>query len=173
MGWLFGRKKPKVPLPTGHPVDENALQFPALPSGDKVIEPESVKKAVGVGKPVAPQVEEKSLSFPEERPAPPPLKESPGPMRSDPSQSMSAQPQPAMVPHLNGPLFVKVGVYQRILGEVEDLKERVADLAEANRKLEDSEYNEEHHFEKLKRTIKVMHDRLLQVDKTIYKSQGD
>ena len=103
MGWLFGKKKPKVPVHPPHP----------------------------------------------------------------------EAPAPAMVPQPSGPLFVKVGVYQRILGEVDDLKAQVAGLAAANRKLEDSEYNEEHHFEKLKRSVKVMHDRLLQVDKTIYKGQGD
>ena len=61
MGWLFGRKKavPKVPFPEGKPYDEKALRFPTSSSRDRIIEPESVKAAVGFDKPVA---------FPEEEP---------------------------------------------------------------------------------------------------------
>src|SRR3989344_484924 len=71
------------------------------------------------------------------------------------------------------PLFVKMEVYQRILGEMDDLKLILSKLGEINRHLESSEYNEENNFEKLRREVKLIHDRLLQIDKILFKSESD
>ena len=47
MGWLFGKKKvPKVPFPQGK--EMNALKFPSSTPAQRIIEPRSVKEAVGV-----------------------------------------------------------------------------------------------------------------------------
>jgi len=67
------------------------------------------------------------------------------------------------------PSFVKVEVYQEMLGAITESKQKLNELAETNRKLESSEYNEEDNFVKLKRAVKVMHDRMLLIDKTIFK----
>ncbi len=71
------------------------------------------------------------------------------------------------------PLFVKVDVYQHILGELDSMKIDLDALSGISKSLETSEYNEEDNFAKLKRTVRAIHDRLLQVDKTLFKSQGD
>ncbi len=151
MGWFFGSKKPKVPLPMGRPFDEKALRFPSAPVADRVIEPEQVKLAAGLQMPPLP------MSGTVRAPAMPP-------------QPVAPAPAPAYQP--SGPLFIKVNVYQRILGELENLKAELAQLDHHNRALESSEYNEEHNFERLKSAVKVMHDRLLDVDKKIFKVQG-
>jgi|APSaa5957512622_1039677.scaffolds.fasta_scaffold193943_1 hypothetical protein len=162
MGWLFGKKKmPRVPLPQGRPVDEKALHFPTAPSPEKVIAPDFVKEAVGVGKQEIPNLE----------PLP-----SPEPMEVVTPQEM-LPPKPMQAPTMryrdNEPLFIKVDAYQRVLGELDELKANMLHLADANRRLENSEFNEENHFSKLKKTLASMHDQILAIDKTLFKSQGD
>ncbi len=155
MGWLFGRKKkvPQVPFPQGHPVGEQTLQFPNAPYTEKTIEPDKVKEAVGVPNEAAPVAEQ--------APPMPPVE-----------QQVTPRQVEAPVFSSTEPLFVKKDVYQRILGEFEGLNHDLGRLSYATKTLEESEYNEEHNFEKLKKAIKQLHDKLLMVDKTIYKVQG-
>ncbi len=163
MGWLFGKKKPKVPLPQGRFLDEKALQFPALPQGEKVIQPEMLKKAAGLGE--LPPNDFPDTDFPA-------LPETSVPQTVSQRAPLPV-PQRMEMPKGSGPRYIKVGVYQRILGEMDGLKETLTDLQGSNRKLDDSEYNEESNFEHLKKSVKLMHDRLLQIDKVIYKDLGD
>ncbi len=151
MGWLFGRKKkPKVPLPEGTPMDEKSLQMPRRP-GSTVIEPQKVKEAAGVGK----------------APSPPPKKEQAAPEAPTVPSAAELPSQPMYVP--SQPLYVKVDVYQRLLGELDDLKGEISHLSEYNVALMNSELKEEGNFDKLRRTMKVAHDRMAQVDKVIFK----
>ena len=83
------------------------------------------------------------------------------------SASMSA---PLSGVQTSKPLFVRVEVYQKILGEIDSLRDDLKELNHFNGSLENSEYNEETNFVKLKKGVKVMHDRLLQVDKIIFKA---
>lgn len=164
MGWLFGRKKavPKVPFPEGKMYHEKALRFPTSSSQEKVIEPESVKAAVGFDKPVAFPEEEEPMPLPEdELPAPP----------SFPFSRPRPVPTPEFTPRQE--LYVKVDVYQRMLGELDELKKKLFELSEASKSLEASEYNEEANFNKLRKGMKSLHDSLLHADKTLFKAQGD
>jgi len=170
MGWLFGRKKvvPKVPFPQGRPIDEKALQFPAMDSSERVIEPDKVKEAVGFSKPMAfPDEEEGFMPMEDEE-----LPETPVP--SFPPQSRYASPAPistgVMPKH---ELYVKVEVYQRMLGELDELRRGFADLQHISKNIDESDYNEENNFNKLRRGMKSLHDSFLQADKILFKSQGD
>ncbi|MEK6809086.1 MAG: hypothetical protein AABY40_00265 [Nanoarchaeota archaeon] len=168
MGWLFGRKKvvPKVPFPQGRPIDEKALQFPNLDSSDRVIEPEKVKEAVGFSKPMAFPDEEESMHT-EERVTETPMSSFPSPSRYATSESVSAGIMP------KHELYVKVEVYQRILGEIDELRHGFTEINQINKTIDESEYNEENNFNKLRRGMKSLHDGLLQADKILFKSQGD
>ena len=159
MGWLFGKKKvPRAAFPEPHAADPNALRFPNRPSSDKVIEPEKVQEAVGLKKEqVATPSELPEIAPPEQKVEPP--KGLPRPM-----------PQPEMVMEVSEPLYIKIELYRRLLGEIEDLHSSLNKLNGVNRDLEQSEYNEENNFAKLRRAIKSMHDRLLQVDKILFKT---
>mgnify|MGYP001577008313 FL=1 len=169
MGWLFGRKKvvPKVPFPQGKPLDEKALQFPSMGSSDRVIEPDKVKEAVGFSKPMAfPDEMEENMPMDEELPE--------TPMPSFPSPERYASSAPAssgMMPKHE--LYVKVEVYQRMLGELDELRREFMDLQQIGKNIDESEYNEENNFNKLRRGMKSLHDNLLQADKILFKSQGD
>ncbi|MBU0469906.1 MAG: hypothetical protein KKA62_05745 [Nanoarchaeota archaeon] len=160
MGWLFGRKKsvPKVP-PAGR-LDDKALRFPTSLPQERVIEPEKVKEVVGFDKPVA---------FPEE------IKAEVESKRVRKGPSFSGLPEPMSEMRLSSStqdedLFVKVDVYQRILGEMETVKKSLLELSETSTNLETSEYNEEKHFGRLKKQMKSLHDDLLSMDKTVFKS---
>lgn len=162
MGWLFGRKKkvPKVPFPQGKPFDEGALSLPQKEPDEKVIEPEDIKAAAGLEEP---------LVLPEE-----PMSEMPPP----PEEIMSEEPAevpaaPIAAPESGVPIYIKMDVYQRILGEIENSKLKIGELKDASRHLETSEFNEEDNFAKLKRLMRSMHDHLLLADKIIYKTQGE
>ena len=178
MGWLFGRKKkPKVPFPTGHSVDEGALSFPKVESRERTIEPDKVKQAVGFDKPIAfPKKMPEIKPVPKEFPSPKAAGLQPPPKQTPVSR---AQVMPAQVPQAtqrpfahHGPLFVKVDAYQRVLGEIDLLKENLTNLAHYTTKLEQSEFNEDANFVKMKRHIGAMHDKLLQADKILF-AQGD
>ncbi len=153
LGWLFGKKKvlPKIPLPEGRPFDERTFQFSKRFEGETVIEPGNLQAAAGFNQP---------FNFPESTPR---------------SSDMTSTPDASVAPVTadGEPVFIKVDAYQRILGEIEGLKSNLLLLQESHRKLESSEYNEENHFEKLKKAMKQAHDRLLQIDKTLFKYQGE
>lgn len=168
MGWLFGSKKvvPKVPFPQGRSIDEKALQFPAIDSSERVIEPEKVKEAVGFSKPMAFPDEEESMPMEEEVP------ETPVPSFPPPSRFAGSEPVSAGIMPKHE-LYVKVEVYQRMLGELDELRRGFAGLQQINKNIGESEYNEENNFNKLRRGMKSLHDSLLQADKILFKSQGD
>ncbi len=172
MGWLFGKKKvkaPHVPFPKGHAVDEGALRFPHPSPKERVIQPHKVKQAVGFEKPIAFPKAEGEMDLP---PPPPGFAKKkvamPAAAPRPPREEQFVHPA-----YRRGPLFVKVDVYQRILGELDALKEDVSHLRRMNQALEESEFNEEGNFARLKRSIRVMHDRMLQVDSILFKSQGE
>ena len=164
MGWLFGAKKvPRVPLPQGYKLDEGALRFPAM-SGpqQRVIQSDQIKQAVGFEKP---------FSFPED--AEEGQSEQTMPTYSDQPKGTSTSMAPAPVNQNSNPLYVKVEVYQQILGQLDGLRGDLNHLTDSNRQLESSEYNEQNNFDRLRRAVKSMHDRLLQIDKELFNSQGD
>jgi len=166
MGWLFGRKKvvPRVPFPQGRPLDEKALQFPTMDYSDRVIEPDKVKEAVGFSKPMAFPDEEESMPMDEDLPKPPKFPFSAAPKYA-PASSSDVMPKHE--------LYVKVEVYQRMLGELDELRRGFMDLQHIGKSIDESEYNEENNFNKLRRGMKSLHDSLLQADKILFKSQGD
>ncbi len=171
MGWLFGRKKvvPKVPFPQGRPFDEKALQFPSIDSSDRVIEPDKVKEAVGFSKPMAFPDEDESMNMPMDEEIELPS----APTPSFPSTSRYKSPTPSSGFMPKHELYVKVEVYQRMLGELDELRRGFTDLQQINKNIDESEYNEENNFNKLRRGMKALHDSLLQADKILFKSQGD
>lgn len=162
MGLLFWRKKkaPKVPLPEGEQLDDNALKFPTKESSEKSFEPKEIKEAVGFDKPV---------DFPGEETAQPEM----------PEEELIPQQEPEKTPPNLEPyepkqpgkeeIFVKMDVYRRIIGEIDLLKKNLIQLNEINKDLDVSEYNEDKHFNKLRRLMKGLHDSLLNVDKTLFK----
>lgn len=153
MSGLFRRRKkvPSLTLPP-HLGSGNALQFPTSPPPGRVIEPEAVKMAAGV-KPIPPSA--------------PPMPE-PRYIQEEEVPSMPSPTAPLMG---DSGLYVKVDVYQRILGEFESVKSDFSDLKTANRHLQESEYNEEESFARLRNAMKTIHDRLLSIDKTLFKPQ--
>jgi hypothetical protein len=166
MGWLFGDNKkvvPKVPFPMGKSLDDKSLRFSAPKSTEREIQPDRVQEAVGYSQPMSFQT-----AFGQEQ-APLPRNV----LQKNVSKQEEVLPQPVEEVQATGPMFVKVDVYQLILDEVDGLKGVLGDLQEANRLLEKSEYNEEHNFEKLRKTMRGVHDRFLQVDKKLFKLQGD
>ena len=174
MGWLFGKKKkvPQVPLPAGKPFDKDSLQFPKKISTDNVIEPKEIKSAVGFDQPITSpekigkqETAMKPLKSLGERVLSPPRPQS---MTMD---SLEEPPQQeAITQGGNGELFVKVEVYQRILGELDLLKEEISKMSSAQKSLETSEYNEGLNFERLKKSMRQLHDNMLQIDKVLFKT---
>lgn len=158
LGWLFGKKKPRVPLPESRPFDENAFRFSKKFGGETIIEPEHLQEAVGYNE---------QFKVPEE-----PVLERKMP------KSVTV---PKIVSNLNtlprgctiNPIHIKIEVYQKILSEMEGCKENLGLMQEACRGLENSEYNEENNFEHLKKEMKSAHDKLLQIDKILFKCLGE
>ena len=148
-------------------MDEKALQFPTMDSSERVIEPDKVKEAVGFSKPMAFPDEEENMpmSVEEELPETPKF-----PFSSRSKYAPAVSSSGFMPKH---ELYVKVEVYQRMLGELDELRRGFMDLQEINKNLGESEYNEENNFNKLRRGMKSLHDNLLQADKILFKSQGD
>ena len=157
MGWLFGKKKmePKVPFPEGRSLDEKTLRFPSGGSRDKIIEPEQVKAAAGVGK-------ESFFSGNEEKEEMP-LPKVPVPQFREPREIFQTRASSA-------PLYVKVDVYQKILGELDSMRSDIFKLQESNTHLQSSEYNEESNFAKLRKSMRGIHDDLLRSDKVLFKA---
>ncbi len=163
MGWLFGKKKiSRVPFPEPRQMDEGSLRFPSGRNFEKVIEPDDFKLAAGVG---------------EELPAPSePNKEQEDFAAAKPAsfsnlKTFSKSEQKIKMEPL--PVYVKVEAYQRVLGELDGLKKDLNKIHEAHSHLQASEYNEETNFTKLRKAVRGAHDRLLQIDKVLFKTQGE
>jgi len=173
MGWLFGKKKkvPKIPFPEGQKVDKDILQFSSPSSKEKVIEPEEIKAAVGIEKPLAfPSPEEMQEV---EQPKPPMVPEEiPSSKIKSLGDFKTKQPLMDTPTIRNEPLFVKVDVYQELLTKMNELKLDFSHLRHTNNQLQQSEFNEVNSFEKLRKSMKNIHDKLLQVDKTLFKIEG-
>ena len=140
---LFSKKKNAISNPN---FDLNKLQlsnFRAPP--ERIIEPEDIREAVGL------------KTF---EPAPPELKKEPGDKNNIPVRRVNR----------NEPLYIKVNIYQAMLSELEELKTGINGLNTVQTSLEHSEFNEEHQFAKLRRSIKILHDHLLRSDQILFKS---
>ncbi len=149
MGWLFGKKKSQVPFPPGRPLDEGALRLPGRIGRERIIEPERIKAAAGLESP---------LPFPEEEP--------------ESQDDVPTANVTSAFPQLKKkPLYLNVRIYQQLLGEMDNIKAKVAELQQLNQALETSEYNEENNFTKLRRAVHSVHDQLLQIDKSLFKNQ--
>jgi hypothetical protein len=151
MGWLFKKKEKALPpLPLPGVDDHQALNFPTTPPPKKILEAEKMKAAAGVAE-ALPQLQE------------------------EPVPKVGALPPPPMAQPLETPaediLYVKMDVYQRILGELGHLRAKLTHVHEVNKLLETSEYNEDHAISKANKAVKVMHDRLLYMDKVLFKPQ--
>jgi len=165
MSWLFKKKVvPRVPFPGGRPFDEKELRFAPSAPRERVIEPEQPKQMGGFGKP---------LSFPDNFDMHLEGMEVTEPKLAVAPMNVAGYSQKVAKSEEFGPTYVKVEVYQHLLGEIDGLKTSLSSLAEVSRNLEKSEYNEEASFEKLKRDIKSIHDKLLHVDKRLFKYQGE
>lgn len=157
MSGLFSRKKiPKVPMPEPRYMGTDTLQFPRSQASDRVIEPD---RFGGMDEPSPFFKEEERLPN-----LPPPRSRA----MSTPAKPIAPAPEPQEQAE---PLYIKVDVYQRILGEINGIKSKFGDLGSLNKHLEKSECNEEDHFEKLRKSVKLIHDRLLQVDKIIFEGE--
>ena len=177
MGWLFGkRKEPRVPLPEAHEVDDSSLRFPNSYS-KKIIEPKKIKEAVGFEKPLEMPMEPEPVT---EKPRMPPPLPRVRPVRQvktelPPSTIVNRDftetpslPVPAQI-HQGDELFVKVEMYHHLLGKLEMAHHNIVELDQISKKLERSEYHEDEHFEKMKTAVKSLHDKLLRVDKLLFK----
>ncbi len=144
-----------MPFPSGRVLDEGALRLPGRSGGERVIEPGAIKAAAGLEEP---------LSFPEAG------EEFPEEAFPTPSAGLAGK-SPAMMPFFKTkkPVFIKVDVYQRLLGEMDAIKAKIVDMQEVDRKLETSEYNEENNFAHLRRAVRSIHDHLSMVDRIVFK----
>ena len=182
MGWLFGKKKePRVPLPEGHLVDERALHFPPPSSMRKtLLEPEKARELVGMKNrssalaslPELPQLGEEVLPRMEVR------ERIASERRGQPKREMMlAKPVVSRSRHENplrdNSLYLNISDYKSVLLRKEQLKSDTLKLQEKNKNLENSEFNEDKNLEKIKRTIKHLHDDLLRIDKILFDPQGD
>ncbi|MBU1111636.1 MAG: hypothetical protein ABIG93_00165 [archaeon] len=174
MGLFFGKKKneSKVPVPMRNVSEEKVLSFSKKPESERIIHPEELKAAAGLGQ------ESRTMKDFEH-----PLNSAPGPIRAASRPTMSemandfapmimAMPAPgvAPAPTATGPVHLHVKTYQRILGELDGMKNEINELSNINKSLEKSEYNEDKDFAKLKITIKCIHDKLLSADKILFRS---
>jgi len=172
MSWLFSKTKkvPKVPLPEGHEIDEQELRFPSFNNSEKIIQPNKIKEAAGFENPL---MEPPEFEWKLPKPIKLPKKETKFPFPKLPSFTSSFPEQEKEKtqsgPFAEGPVFVKVDVYQKILGKIDELGFNINHLGQVNQKIGKSEYNEEASAEKLRKSIKSMHDKLLKVDKELFK----
>ena len=153
MGWLFGKKKEaKVPFPAGHQVppevSRDTLHFSAPSQRDRVIQPARVQEAVGQPRPPQPKV-------PQAKPQP-----------------VRAEPAPPVANLVGGghgePLYIKMNVYQGIIDTFSDLRSEMSNFKQIGKKLEKSEVSEEQKIVKLKRSVKAIHDHLLEIDQKLF-----
>ena len=142
MGWFFNKKKVIVPLPEH---SDDLLKFPEPTA--KSIAPETIKQSVGLEEP--PQMPD--MSSPENL--------APGRGRV---------PTP-VVQERAYPFFLRVQDYQELIKDASDIKTHVLELDLTTEKLENSEFNENKNYEKLKRDLRKIHERLLYMDDLIFK----
>ncbi len=145
MGWLFGSKKaPKVPLPEAGMFDEHSLHFPVATQSRTII----------------PEYHEDEDNAPISTPTMPSA--SVAVKRGVVKGSVSSTP----VVHRH--FYLKVDTYQQILADLDGLKKDLGHLGEVNRLLEASEFNEEADYDKIKRGLKLSHDKLVSIDKVLF-----
>ena len=142
-----------MPFPEAQLFGSDTLRFPDKVR-ERVIEPSDIMDAAGL-------MEEKAVASEKMD-----LNSEMG--LEEPAESMPITKAPGLITS-NEPLYVKVDIYQRILGEIGNLKNHLLELNETNRILENSEYNEEDNFDKLRKAMKAIHDRLLEADKILFK----
>jgi hypothetical protein len=138
---LFSRKK-KVEVPV--PPHEDLLRFPKPSQVERVIQPEKVKEAAGIGKPL-----------------PPP--EEPLPVVSPPLEKPVRERQE--------PFFIRIQHYRELIKDLDYVKEKSEKMEKINEELEKSEFNEKKDYESLKNNLKKIHERLLFMDDTIFKNR--
>ena len=150
MGWLFGRKKvqPKVPFPEGRAA-EGTLSLPGKMSRERIIEPEQVKAAAGLERPIA---------YPSEEIPPFPAK------KAWEASANTISPFSSPELEVTGPLFLKLEKYQHLLEELNSIRGTIAAF-----NVKTLEYNEQTQLIKLQKAVKSLHDRLLLMDKTLFK----
>lgn len=153
--------QPKIPLPGSRPFDEKTFQFSKKFGKDTLIEPEHLQAVAGFDQP---------FSFPESvgrgtnKGAPPkPIMPSFGEPEVGSTALLAAKK----------PIYLNVNLYEKVLWEVDALKHDCIRLQQINNHLDTSEYNEEHHYDKLKRDLKVLHDKLQRIDKVLFKGLGE
>ncbi len=145
MGWFFKKKKVVVPLPEH---SDDLLKFPESTAGTPA--PEEIKQSVGLEEP--PQMPDMST--------PDPL--APG-LDGKPTKI------PPLVQERAYPFFLRVQAYQDLIKDASDIKTHVLELDLTTEKLENSEFNENKNYERLKRELKTIHERLLFMDDLIFK----
>ncbi len=141
-------------------MDDKALRFPASAPAERVIQTEQVKEAVGL----ASAKEFPSLEEPEMLKPLPSLRMAPRPaLLETPLEEPETE-------NTSVPLYLHVDVYKQILDAMTGIRGHLVELQEANKHLEKSEYNEEHNFDRLRKSVKSIHDRFLHMDKIIFKN---
>ena len=161
MGWLFGKKKiPQVPFPEPSMPDEGELNFPSSFGVPKVIKPRNFKEAAGLDDFLPPPLPPKSSAVPKPSITVP---RPPAAPFSRPSFPLRKEAQP---------VHVKIEEYKKLLGELDSLTGNLQALHAANSKLQHSEYNEDETFAKLRKSVRTIHDHLLDVDKVLF-SRGE
>lgn len=173
MGWLFGKKRKRSELPLGSgPFDEKALTFPVTEPPERTIrpekafKPEKIKEAVGfeqqIGLPPEEEAEESAL---------PKFSGKKMPSGFEPFKLDSKPPtSPLALFQQPEELYIKVDIYQRIIGEISSINKKLTELSEINKSLITSEFNENSGFSRLRKLMKGCHDNLLQVDRIMFKS---
>jgi len=168
MGLFFGKKKKdvKVPQPVRKISEEQVLSFSKKSEPEKVLRPEQMKAAAGVApKDVMPKQEAPHPLSTEPTEPQMPTQEVP---MSMPPEGMHMAPRVARSP--TEPVYLHVKDYQRVLGELDDMKKIISELSSLNKALEKSEFNEGKHYNKLKLNVKNIHDKLLSSDHILFKS---
>ncbi len=195
MGWLFGRKKKKIPASSAlH--DDQSLSFGSNSGSDTVIKPDQFKAAAGLG-----------AGFPDMSGQSSDLgslsnsngfddvddddNDAWGQLGSQNSNDRSAPVAPPRMlsPDMelpNGPRpatgvgrrltqdykYLQVQQYKRILGELGDLETELTHMGNLSKSLDKAEYNEEKHFLRLKETMRKAHDKVLQSDRILFSHNG-
>lgn len=144
MIWFFRKKKVTVPIPEH---SDDLLQFPQSSSRRSV--PDEIKQSVGLEEP--PQLPDMDLS-----------------VEPETSFSSASIPQP-LANQMTYPFFLRVQSYQDLVKDTSDVKTHMLELDLTTEKLENSEFNENKHYENLKKELRKVHERLLFMDDLIFK----
>lgn len=169
MGWLFGKKKRLNLPPTSRLFDEKALAFPVTEPPERTIRPEKdfrperIKEVVGFDQQFGlPPEEEINELFPPS---------TSGKKMSDTYNFFKQDNKmPATLFQQPEEMYIKVDIYQRIIGENSSINKMLIELSEINKNLITSEFNENSGFNRLRKLMKGCHDNLLQVDRILFKS---